>query len=124
MRCVLSGWRRWTLLGGRPSHDDVGGGEGGQATGIDLVAAEGPGVLDGDEPHLGEHLEMVGDRGLANPDLLDDLADRHRLIAAGQQVQDLDAGRVGEAAEPAGVVLGVLPVKRGTPYRSMIDDDR
>jgi hypothetical protein len=110
---------------GGPSHDDVGGGrEGGQATGIDLVAAGGPGVLDGDEPHLGEHLEMVGDRGLANPDLLDDLADCHRPIVGGEQVQDLDASRVGEAAEPAGVVLGVLPVEHGHPHRSMIDDDR
>jgi hypothetical protein len=103
------------LLGRCPSHDDVGGGgEGCQTTGVDLVAAGGPGVLDGDEAHLGQQLEVVGDRRLPNADLLDDLADGHRPVLGRQQVQDLDAGGVGQAAKPAGVVLGGLPVEHGT----------
>lgn len=38
-------------------------------------------MLDGDEADLGQHLQVVGDRGLANPDLLDDLADGHWSVA-------------------------------------------
>src|SRR5262245_14971536 len=99
------------------SHHEVGGGrEGGQAAGVDPVAAGGPGVLDGDEAHLGEQLEVVGDRRLADADLPDDLADGHRPVAGGEQVEDLDAGGVGQTAEPTGVVLGDLPVEHGSSF--------
>jgi L-amino acid N-acyltransferase YncA len=95
------------------SHDDLGGGwEGGQAAGVDLVPAGGAGVLHGHEPHLGEHLEVVGDRGLADADPPDDVSDGHGRIAGGKEAEDLDAGGVGQAAEPAGVVLGDWPAVR------------
>jgi hypothetical protein len=70
-------------------------------------------MLDGDEPHLGQHLEMVGDRGLANADLLDDLrsgefaglrAHRVHLDRAVPVVQVVDtryqAGQFGSGFKP------------------------
>jgi hypothetical protein len=99
--------RHAVACGSRPAslpigvHDGVGGGgKGGQTVWVDLVAAGGPGVLDGDEAHLGQHLEVMGDRRLAHADLLDDLADGHRPVGGGEQVQDLGAGGVGQAVEP------------------------
>ena len=48
-------------------------------------------MLDGDEADLGEHLEVVGDGGLSDADLLDDVPDGHGCVG-GEQVQDLDTG--------------------------------
>jgi L-amino acid N-acyltransferase YncA len=64
-------------------------------------------VLDEDEAHLGEHLEVVGDGGLADADLLDDLPDGHRRVVGGQLLGALVA-----SAERGGiwtVQTGIFP---------------
>jgi hypothetical protein len=45
------------------------------------------------------------DRRLTDVDTLDDLADREWAALAGEQVQDLDPGRIGQATKPARVDL-------------------
>jgi hypothetical protein len=69
-------------------------------------------VLGEHEAHLGEHLEVGGDGGLADADGGDDLADVHRRGAPGEQGDDFDPGGIGECPEPGGVLGGRGPVER------------
>ena len=46
---------------------------------------------------------------LTDVDTLDDLADREWAALAGEQVQDLDPGRVGQAAKPVRIDLRLRP---------------
>src|SRR5689334_20148952 len=61
---------------------------------------------------LGEHessalemLEMMRDGRLAHLERVDDLMHGHRLGVRREQIEDLDAGRVSQALEPARIQL-------------------
>jgi hypothetical protein len=68
-------------------------------------------VLDEHEAGLCESPKMLRHRRLTDVDPLDDLAYREWAAFAGEQVQDLDPGGVGQAAKPARVDLRLRPRK-------------
>ena len=47
------------------------------------------------------------DRRLAEREVIGDVADADRFFTGGQEVEDADAGRIGQGLEPGGVGLGI-----------------
>ena len=72
---------------------------------IDAVVHEGAAALGDDEAHVAQHLQVVGDGRLAEREVIGDVADADRLVTGGQQIEDADAGRIGQGLEPGGVRL-------------------
>src|SRR3712207_3021483 len=89
-------------------------GELGQAGVVDAVVHVGAAPLGDDEADVAQHLEVVGDGRLAEGEAVDDVADADRLGAPGEQVEDADAGRVGERSEERRV--GKECRSRWSPY--------
>ncbi len=74
---------------------------------VDPEPTGGADPFDEHEPRLGKAFEMVRHRGLADIHLLDDLPDLHRTAFQRQQVEDADAGGVGQTGEPLRVCLSL-----------------
>ena len=66
-----------------------------QRAGLDAVADPGTVDLPADEPRLLQHLEVLGDGGLGERELVDDVTADARL-AADEQAEDLDPGGVAD----------------------------
>ena len=83
-----------------------------QAGAIDAVVHERAPPLGDDEAHVAQDLQVVRDRRLAQREVIGDVADTDRFLACRQEVEDADAGRIGEGLEPGGVGLGIGSVDR------------
>src|SRR5918999_4900515 len=80
---------------------------------LQRLAGEGvvgplPALLPLEETRVGELLQVMAHGGLRKLDRGRELADAHRAVAAGEQVDDLHAGRVGERAKQRCGRLGLL----------------
>ena len=84
---------------------------------IHAVVHEGAAPLGDDEADVTQHLEVVGDRRLAEREVIGDVADADWLLAHGQQVENADAGGIGQGLEPGGVRLGLRFRDRGCAGR-------
>ena len=112
---------RWGVAGGLAEpgrgrgvvpHDEVGGGwEAVHASFVKPVVVSSPTPFDEHETHLGQHLEVLGHGGLADVRRAHDLAHGHGLLAACEQGNDLDPGRLGERAEPGRILHGGVPAQ-------------
>ncbi len=56
---------------------------------------------------------MVGDRGLREPENLDELTDAHRLTRAGEHIENPDASGISERTEEQGRRFCVRVGERG-----------
>jgi hypothetical protein len=93
---------RWASRSWRASHHDLGGGR--EHVEAALVDAEEAGVrpaFEVHEPNVGEELEVMGHRRLADVDGLDDLADGQGTRCGRELVKDQHASGVTQGPEPA-----------------------
>ena len=65
-----------------------------------------PSGPDLDEPGLAQHLEVLGDAGLAEVETLHEVV--HRPLAVAQEIEDLAAGRLGDGGVGGHAAL-ILP---------------
>jgi hypothetical protein len=71
-----------------------------QPAGIQAVDAPAAGVAHMHQLNLAEHLQVLGDAGLGDPQLLDQLEDR--ALAGPQHLEDVAALRLGDRVEGVG----------------------
>jgi hypothetical protein len=71
-----------------------------QRLGAQLVEAALGVLADADETGLAQDAEVLGGAGLAQPEVLDELADRPWPVA--EEVQDVPPSRLGEGSERSG----------------------
>ncbi|WSQ42374.1 hypothetical protein OG345_04815 [Streptomyces sp. NBC_01220] len=76
---------------------------------VEGVEDAGSGSGGGEEAGLSQDLEVVGDRRLAELEVVDDDARWYRAFLPADETHDENACRVGEGLEPAGVLLGGCP---------------
>ena len=84
---------------------------------IDAPPHPAPAFVAAEEAGVGQHLGVVGDRGLRLAERFEEIA-RADLSRLGHETQEADAYRVGERGEGAGEVLGLLLVERGNEEAS------
>src|SRR4029453_19687574 len=82
----------WSSVG---SLEVEGGGQAAQGVAAKRVVGPGPALLAVHQASLGELLEVVADRRLAQPQGTGELAHAHRVGAGGQEIDDPDPVGVG-----------------------------
>jgi hypothetical protein len=98
-----------------------GGGEGLQAPLVQLEEAGGSAVLDQYEPGFRKPAKVLGHRRLADVETFHDLAHSQRPSLRGEEMQNQDSRRIGEASKPIREELGVCAVQL---HRSSTIGDR